>query len=72
MDSFKNAATLIFVPVNFFHSKIRYDNEEETKLLKSRSKYDVFNVLSEIKLKQASLAASRKQTFSSEITLKTA
>lgn len=72
MDSFKKAATLIFVPVNFFHYKIRYDNAEETKLLKSRSKCDVFNVLSEIKLKQASLAANRKQTFSSEITLKTA
>ena len=39
----KEEAALVFVPVYFFNYEMAHDNEKETKFLKSRSKYGVFN-----------------------------
>ena len=45
MDSVKQAATSVFVPVYCFIYVMGHDNKKETKFLRSRSKYTVSNDL---------------------------
>ena len=45
MDSVKQAAKSVFVPVYCFNYVMGHDNKKETKFLRSRSKYTVSNDL---------------------------